>query len=96
MDNSFSSPEPPSLAGLVWRPVTRDDLAALVALAVECQLADGGLAFLNEPEALLERCFPDAPGAMIGAFDADGRLRQRAPRPQRGHGARDDRRPGAD
>ena len=74
MNQESISPEPPRLPGLTWRPVTRDDLTALVALALECQSAGGGLAFLNEPDSLLERFFPDAPGAVIGAFDADGRL----------------------
>ncbi len=74
MNRGAISPEPPSLPGLAWRPVTRNDLAALVALAMACQSADGGLAFLNKPDSLLERFFPDAPGGMIGAFDADERL----------------------
>lgn len=65
---------PPGFAGLTWRPIAIADLTALVALAVECQLADGGLAFLNEPGNLKERYFPDAPGAGIGGFTADERL----------------------
>jgi ribosomal protein S18 acetylase RimI-like enzyme len=47
---------------------------ALVKLADECQLVDGGLAFLNEPGNLKDRYFPDAPGTAIGAFTADGQL----------------------
>jgi ribosomal protein S18 acetylase RimI-like enzyme len=47
---------------------------ALVKLADECQLVDGGLAFLNEPGNLKDRYFPDAPGTAIGAFTADGHL----------------------
>jgi mycothiol synthase len=63
---------------LSWRPITLDDLAALVDLAEECRLvdgaADGGLVFMNEPDNLGERYFPEAPGAAIGAFAADGHL----------------------
>lgn len=71
MENSIINPAPPSLVGLIWRPITRDDLAALVELAEECRLADGGIAFLNEPDNLERRYFRDAPGAAIGAFAAD-------------------------
>lgn len=67
-------PAPPSLAGLTWRPITPDDLAALVELAEECRLADGGIAFLNEPDNLKSRYFREGPGAAIGAFAADERL----------------------
>jgi mycothiol synthase len=55
----------------VWRPITRDDLAAVVALAGECHLADGGLDFLNEPGSLMSRYFQDEPGAAIGAFTSN-------------------------
>lgn len=65
---------PPPLAGLIWRAITRDDLTALVNLAEECQRVDGGLAFLNSPNELLDRCFPDAAGVDLGAFDASGQL----------------------
>ena len=68
------SPAPPLLAGLFWRAITRDDLTTLVRLAEECQTVDGGLAFLNEPDNLKDRYFPDAAGAGIGAFTADERL----------------------
>ena len=78
MMNSIIKPSPPSLAGLIWRPISPADLAALVELAEECRLAggthDGGLAFLNRPDNLSERYFPDAPGAGIGAFAPDERL----------------------
>jgi ribosomal protein S18 acetylase RimI-like enzyme len=78
MENSIINPAPPSEAGLIWRPITLDDLAALVELAEECRLADGaadgGLAFMNEPDNLGERYFPDVPGAAIGAFAADEHL----------------------
>jgi len=74
MENSTIKPAPPSLAGLIWRPIARDDLAALVELAAECNLADGGLAFMNEPGNLESRYFPDAPGVSIGAFAADEHL----------------------
>jgi mycothiol synthase len=74
MENSMIDPAPPLLTGLIWRKVTLDDLAALVELAAECTLADGGLAFMNEPDNLKSRYFPDAPGASIGAFAADERL----------------------
>jgi ribosomal protein S18 acetylase RimI-like enzyme len=71
MENSTINPAPPSLAGLSWLPITLDDLAALVELAEECRVADGGLAFMNEPENLAQRYFPNAPGTAIGAFAAD-------------------------
>ncbi len=74
MENSTITPAPPSLAGLAWRQITRDDLAALVDLASACFLADGGLHFLFEPESISGRFFPDAPDAAIGAFAPDGRL----------------------
>ena len=74
MENTAFDPHPPDLEGLTWRPITIDDLAALVELAGECLLADGGLAFLFEADYLKERYFPDAPGADVGAFGPDGRL----------------------
>jgi len=74
MENSTLNPIPPLLSGLIWRAITRDDLMALVKLAEECQLVDGGLAFLNEPGNLKDRYFPDAPGTAIGAFTADERI----------------------
>jgi mycothiol synthase len=74
MENSTINPVPPLLPGLTWRAITRDDLGALVELAADCHLADGGLAFLNEPNNLRERYFPDAPGRGIGACAADDKL----------------------
>ena len=74
MENSIINPTPPQVAGLTWQAITRNDLAALVELAAECHLADGGLAFLNEPDNLRGRYFQDTPGASIGAFDVDNRL----------------------
>ena len=74
MENSTINPGPPSLAGLVWRPITRDALAALVDLASTCFLVDGGLHFMLEPENLTSDYFPDMPGAAVGAFAPDQRL----------------------
>ncbi len=74
MGNSTLNPTPPLLSGLSWRAIIRDDLMALVKLAEECQRVDGGLAFLNEPDNLGARYFPDAPGTAIGAFTADARM----------------------
>jgi mycothiol synthase len=74
MENSTVQPAPPHLAGLTWRAISRDDLAALCELAAECHLADGGLAFLNEPDNLKDRYFPGEPLASIGAFADAGRL----------------------
>src|SRR5437867_2897075 len=74
MENSTINPAPPLLPGLIWRTITCGNLAALVELAAECHLADGGLAFMNEPGNLKSRYFPDAPGASIGAFTADEHL----------------------
>ena len=74
IENATINPAPPDQSGLAWRPVSRLDLAALAELAGICQLADGGLTFMNDPEYLEGRYFPDAPGAAIGAFDSDGRL----------------------
>ena len=62
---------PPSLAGFVWRPITRDDLAALVDLARTCFPVDGGLHFMLEPESLTDNYFPNAPGVAVGAFASD-------------------------
>ena len=59
---------------MVWRPITRDDLAALVDLASTCFLDDGGLHFMLEPENLTSNYFPDAPGAAVGAFTPDQSL----------------------
>ncbi|MEP7359809.1 MAG: N-acetyltransferase [Anaerolineales bacterium] len=73
-DNAAINPAPPNLAGLVWHPIGRDDLAATVALARACLRADGGLPFLFEPDFLQDRYFPAAPGAAIGAFDLEERL----------------------
>ena len=74
MENAAINPVSPNLAGLIWRPISGDDLAALVELARTCYLADGGLGFLFEPDTLKDRYFPDAPGAAIGAFAPDQRL----------------------
>ena len=74
MVNSSIIPAPPSLAGLAWREITRDDLTALVDLASACFLVDGGIHFLFEPDSISSRFFPDLPGAAIGAFDPDGHL----------------------
>ena len=63
MRNSIIDPAPPSLSGLAWRAITRDDLGALVKLADACELVDGGLALMNEPGNLKDRYFPDAPGS---------------------------------
>jgi mycothiol synthase len=68
MENKTSHPSPPDLAGLTWRQITRDDLAELVELASTCLMADGGLGWMFEPDALINRYFPDAPGTAIGAF----------------------------
>ncbi len=73
MENS-TIPAPPGLAGLVWRSITRDDLAALVDLASTCFLVDSGLHFMLEPENLTDIYFPDAPGTAVGAFAPDQRL----------------------
>lgn len=74
MKNSIIKPTPPSLAAWIWRPITGNDLAALVALAGECHPSDGGLAFMNEPGNLKSRYFREAAGAAIGAFAANGQL----------------------
>jgi mycothiol synthase len=72
--NPVTDLAPPGLEGMTWRPIGRDDLAAAVDLANVCHAVDGGLAFLNEPDNLQGRYFPDRPGAAIGAFTADGQL----------------------
>jgi len=73
-DNAAISPAPPNLPGLIWRPIGRDDLAAVVDLARACLRADGGLTWLFVPDVIQTRIFPDTPGAGMGAFDADQRL----------------------
>ena len=73
-ENAAINPAPPNLPGLVWRPIGRDDLAAVVDLARACLRADGGLTWLFEPEPVQKRFFPDTPGAGLGAFDSDQRL----------------------
>jgi mycothiol synthase len=74
MENSIIAPAPPGMEGFIWRPITRDDLAAVVALAAKCHLADGGLAAMNEPGSLMSRYFQDGSGAAIGAFAANDLL----------------------
>ena len=74
MDNSAPPAPPPGVNGLLWRPITRHDLAALVDLARACFLSDGGLFFLFEPEEIASRFFPNERGVAIGAFDTDGQL----------------------
>jgi len=74
MENSITDPAPPLLSDLVWRTLTRDDLTALVDLAVGCYSRDGGLAFMNEPDSILDRYFPERPGSAIGAFTLEGKL----------------------
>ena len=75
MENATINPSPPNLAGLIWRPISHNDLVALVELAHKCHLVDGGLSFMIvEPDTLMSRYFPDAPGTGIGAFTPDERL----------------------
>lgn len=74
MENATINPSPPNLAGLIWRPITINDLAALVELAHTCHLIDGGLFFMFEPDTLESRYFPDAPSSGIVAYTSDGRL----------------------
>lgn len=66
--------QPPRLAGLNWRQITSADLAAIVALAGICHGVDGGLAFMIKPDNLQRHYFPDALGAIIGAFTPDDQL----------------------
>jgi mycothiol synthase len=73
-ENAALNPAPPNLPGLVWRPIGRDDLAAVVDLARACLRADGGLPWLFMPEPVQGRFFPDRPGAGLGAFDPDQHL----------------------
>jgi mycothiol synthase len=74
MNDSPINPPPPSLDCLTWRPITRDDLSELVDLAKTCYLSDGGLNFMVEQKEIINRFFPDKPGAAIGALNADGQL----------------------
>jgi mycothiol synthase len=74
MENTTMNPTPPNLAGLTWRAMLHEDLGALVELAGICHLADGGIGFMFEPDALMSRYFPYALGAVIGAFAPDERL----------------------
>jgi mycothiol synthase len=74
MNDSTINPPPPSLDGLIWRPITRDDLTELVDLAKTCYLSDGGLNFMVEHKEIIHRFFPDKPGAVIGALNADRQL----------------------
>jgi mycothiol synthase len=59
---------PPGLEDLTWRPITRDDEAAVVELASTCFTSDGGLHFLYEPESIISRYFPSTPWIGMGAF----------------------------
>jgi len=74
VNNSTINPPPPSLDGLIWRPITRDELTELVDLAKTCYLSDGGIHSMFEPDEIISRFFPDEPGAAIGALNADGQL----------------------
>ena len=74
MECATIDPIPPDLPGLTWRPISRDHLAALNELANNCSRTDGSLSFINEPEHLLDRFFPDAPKTAIGAFASGGGL----------------------
>jgi ribosomal protein S18 acetylase RimI-like enzyme len=60
--------------GLIWGPITRDDLAKLVDLARACYQVDGGIHSMFEPDQISSRFFPDDPGAAIGAVNAEGQL----------------------
>lgn len=74
LSNPLITPVLPDWPGLAWRPITRNDLATLGELAGACHRTDGGLTFMNEPENLLERFFPNRPGAALGAFNAAGQM----------------------
>jgi mycothiol synthase len=74
MKNSTIDPTPPNLPGIIWRPITRDDIATLIDLVHKCYVSDGGLHFLFEPDEIIGRYFPEAAGAAIGAFTADEQL----------------------
>jgi mycothiol synthase len=71
---SNRDPLPPQTTELSWRKLSNDDLTTLVELAAESQLVDGGLVFLNEPQHLRHRYFPNKSGTSIGAFSRDGSL----------------------
>jgi mycothiol synthase len=74
MDNSTINPLPPSLDGLIWRPIARDDSTKLIDLAKSCYSSDGGIHSMFEPDEIVSRFFPDEPGAAIGALNADAQL----------------------
>ena len=74
MKKPILSSLPPDLEGLTWRSLTQNDLGAIGELADKCQLVDGGLAWLNEPDNLMSRHFPDAPTVTIGTFTSGERL----------------------
>jgi mycothiol synthase len=74
MNNSTINPPPPSLNGVIWRSIARDDLPELVDLAGACFQVDGGIHAMFEPDEIISRFFPDEPGAGIGAWNADGQL----------------------
>ena len=67
-------PVVPDLPGLSWRAIDSYNLPTIVELAVDCYKSDGGFGFLFVPDFILERYFPDEPGASIGAFDRNNRL----------------------
>jgi mycothiol synthase len=67
-------PAPPEPANPAWKKLVPGDLEAIVELARDCLLQDGGLPFLFEPDLIQSRYFPDGPGTVIGAFAPDGRL----------------------
>ena len=60
--------------GVTWRPMSRNDLPALVDLAGKGYLADGGLHFLFEPDEITGRYFPATSGTAMGAFTVDEQL----------------------
>jgi mycothiol synthase len=64
----------PGPEDLTWRPITRDDEAAVVELASTCFTSDGGLHFLYEAESIISRYFPNTPWIGMGAFTSDRML----------------------
>ncbi len=74
MDSDDGRLIPPRVPGVVWRPLQRQDVGAIVDLIEACLAADGGLPLATDESVVQESYLSVEIGASIGAFESDTRL----------------------
>jgi len=74
MENARNFSVPPNWINLIWRPIGQNDLKSIIVLSQNCQVVDGGIGFMFEPDNIQSHYLPSEPSSRIGAYAADGRL----------------------